>query len=72
VIFFAVPRHLKINYHVNFWWGLAKMKVWHPWQLKKLKFLGPIWSYQLNRTANSAPLAHFCGKWAGLAMLFSK
>ena len=28
------------------------------------------WSYQLNYTANSAYLAHFCGKWAGLAVLF--
>ena len=28
-------------------------------------------TYQLNSTANLAPLAHFLGKWAGLALLFS-
>ena len=27
--------------------------------------------YQLNCTANSAHMANFCGKWAGLAVLFS-
>ena len=32
----------------------------------------PFWSYQLNCTAKSAHLAHFCGKWAGLAVLFSR
>ena len=49
----------------------AKMKVWHPWQLKKSKSWGPFWSYQLNSTANSAPWPILLGKWAGLAVLFS-
>ena len=31
----------------------------HPWPLKKSKFWGPFWSYQLNSTANSAHLAQF-------------
>ena len=43
----------------------------HPWPLKKSKSWGPFWSYQLNSTANLAHLAHFLGKWAGLAVLFS-
>ena len=29
------------------------------------------WIYQLNSTANLAYLAHFLGKWARLAVLFS-
>ena len=29
----------------------------HPWSFKKLKSWRPFWSYQLNRTANSAFLA---------------
>jgi hypothetical protein len=41
-----------------------KRKVWHPWQLKKSKSLGPFWSYQLNSTANSAHSAGLLGKWA--------
>jgi hypothetical protein len=42
------------------------MNIRHPGQLQnKLKFWGPFWSYQLNRTAN---LAHFLGKWSGLAV----
>ena len=28
-------------------WISAKIKVWHPWQLKKSKSWGPYWSYQL-------------------------
>jgi hypothetical protein len=42
----------------------------HPWQLKKSKSWGPLWSYQLNRTANLANLAHFPGKigWIGSAV----
>ena len=35
------------------------MNIRHPWQLKKSKSWGPFWSYQLNRNANSAHLAHF-------------
>ena len=46
--------------------GLAPMAI-----EKKLKSWGPFWSYQLNCNANSVPLAHFRGKWAGLAVLFS-
>ena len=40
-------------------------------QLKKSKSWGTLLSYQLNSTAHPAHLAHFCGKWAGLAELFS-
>ena len=65
-------------YYVNFLEGLGskefhitKMKVWHPWQLKKSKSWGPFCSYQLNSTANSAHLAHFHGEQAELAVLFS-
>ena len=47
----------------------AKMKVWHPWQLKKLKSWVPFWSYQLNCTANLDHLAQFCSRWTGLAVL---
>ena len=43
----------------------------HPWQLKKSKSWGPFWSCQLNSTANSAHLAHFCGEQAELAVLSS-
>ena len=39
--------------------------------IEKIKILGAFLSYQLNCTANSAHLAHFCGKWAGLAVLSS-
>ena len=35
--------------------------------IEKIKILGAV----LDCTANSAPLAHFRGKWAGLAVLFS-
>jgi hypothetical protein len=42
------------------------MKVWHPLQLKKSKSWEPFCSYQLNSTANSAYLALFYSKWAGL------
>ena len=45
------------------------MKVWHPWQLKKLISWGLFWSYQLKSTANLALLVHFCSKWVGLAVL---
>ena len=46
------------------------MKVWHTWQLKKLRSCWPFWNYQLNCNANSALLAYFWGKWAELAVLF--
>ena len=39
--------------------------------IEKLKSLGPVWSYRLKGTANSAHLAHFGGEWAELAVLFS-
>ena len=42
--------------------------------IEKIKILGGrfwFWSYQLNSTANLAHLAHFLGKWAELAVLFS-
>ena len=44
------------------------MKIWHPWQLKKLKSWGPFLSYQLNSNANPA---HLPQNWAKLAVLFS-
>jgi hypothetical protein len=43
----------------------------HPDQLKKLKFWGPFWSYQLNSTANSAYSPQKWAKLAELAVLFS-
>jgi hypothetical protein len=43
----------------------------HPWQLKKSKFWGPFWSYQLNSTAKSAYSPQKWAKWAVLAVLFS-
>ena len=43
----------------------------HPWQLKKIKFWGLFWSYELNSTANSVYSPQKCAKWAELAMLFS-
>ena len=54
----------------TFLWISYKVKVWHPWQLKKSKFWGPFWSYQLNSTANSAYLLQKWAKWAELAVLF--
>ena len=38
-----------------------KMNVCHPWQLKRSKFWGPSWSYQLNNTTNvvGKKMAHF-------------
>jgi hypothetical protein len=39
--------------------------------IEKINILGAFWSYQLNSTTNLAHLAHFLGKWAGLAVLFS-
>ena len=44
-------------------WISAKMKVWRPRQLKKSKSCGPVWSYQLNSTANSVHLDYFRGEW---------
>jgi hypothetical protein len=49
----------------------AKMKVWHPLQLKKSKPWEPFWSYQVDRTANPAHLPQKWAKWAELAVLFS-
>ena len=45
-----------------------KMNNQHPWQLKESKSLELSWSYKVNNTAN---LAQFRDKWAGLAFLFS-
>ena len=50
---------------------LPQMNNRHPLQLKKSKSWGPFRSYQLNCKANSTQLAHFVGKWAGLAVPFS-
>jgi hypothetical protein len=52
-------------------WFSHKMNNRHPLQLKKSKSWEPFGSYQLNSTADLANLAQFCGKWAGLAVLFS-
>ena len=41
-------------------------------KLKLNFFMISWWSYQLNCTANSVHLVHFCGKWAGLAVLFCR
>ena len=40
-----------------------------PMAIEKIKNLGSV--LELNSTANSAYLAHFCGKWAVLAVLYS-
>ena len=42
----------------------------HIWQLKKSKFWGPFWSYQLNSTANPAHLPQKLGQmgWIGSAV----
>ena len=46
--------------------GLAPMAV------EKIKILGAVLELtRLNSTANLAHFAHFLGKWAGLAELFS-
>ena len=58
---------MRARYWNHFW---AKKKVWHPWQLKKLKSWGPFWSYHLNSTANSAHLSQKQAKWPKLAVLF--
>ena len=71
--------------HGNYRWNIMLEKCGHPalnvfylkWIIgthgnqKKSKSWGSFWSYQLNSTANLAHLAHFLGKWAGLAALFS-
>ena len=44
---------------------------WRLWQLKKIKSLGPFWSYQLNSTANPAHLPQTLGQmgWIGSVVL---
>ena len=59
---FTTFLHEKIN---------SKVHIFTNFGLFKLYFWGPLWSYQLNSTANSDHLAHFRGKWAGLAVMFS-
>ena len=59
------------NVGLQWQWISHKINIRHPWQLKKSKSWEPFWSYQLNSTADLANLAHFWGKWAGLAVLFS-
>ena len=72
-LIFTASHHLGISYYVNVLEGLGSNEFQLKWrQLKKFKSWGPFWSYQLNCTANSAPLAYFCSKWAGLAVLFSR
>ena len=43
-----------------------------PMAVEKMQILGAVLEYPLNSTANLAHLAHFCGKWAGLAVLFCR
>ena len=68
-------HHLEITYYVNFLGRLGSNGFQLKWRFgtlgnwKKSKSWGPFWSYQLNSTANSAHLAHFWGKWAGLPWL---
>ena len=50
---------MRAQYWNHFWYQMSNR---HLWQLKKSKSWGPFWSYQLNSTANSAHLAHFCGE----------
>jgi hypothetical protein len=50
-----------MNYYVNFLGRLGSNEFQLKWRF----------GYQLNTPAISAHLAHFCGKWAGLALLFS-
>ena len=70
-------RQLQMNYYALKMWAirsqcfLPKINNRHPWQFRKSKSWGPFWSYQLNSTSNLAHLAHFLGKWAGLAVMFS-
>ena len=61
-------RKMRAQYWNHFWYQMSNR---HTWQLKKSKSWGPFWSYQLNSTANSDHLAHFHGKLAELAVLFS-
>ena len=53
------------------WKYVDQMNNRHPWQLKKSKFWGPFWSYQLNSTFNLAHLPRILEKWAELAVQFS-
>ena len=39
--------------------------------IEKTKSWGSFWSCQLNSNANSAHLAHFCGEYAEMVVLFS-
>ena len=48
----------------------SHMNKWHQWQLKKSKYRGPFWSYQLNSSANPAHLPQKWARWAELAVLF--
>ena len=41
-----------------------------PWQLKKSKSWKPLWTYQLDSSANPAHLPQKWAKWAELAALF--
>ena len=55
---------------LRYQWISYKMKVWHPWQLKKSKSWGLFRSYQLNSTANLAHLPRKLCKmgWIGSAV----
>jgi hypothetical protein len=43
----------------------------HPWQLKESESWGPLWSYQLDSSANPTHFPQILAKWAQLAVLFS-
>ena len=70
-----LANQLGINYYVNFVGRLGSIRFQLKWTFgthgnkKKSKSWWLFWNYQLNSTANSAHLAHFRGKWAGLAVL---
>ena len=73
----SLPLWLRLNYYTKNIGGHRQQWISHKMndrqlgQFKKIKSCGPSWSYQLNSTANLANSAHFLGKWAGLAVLFS-
>ena len=39
--------------------------------IEKIKILGAVLALPAKQHCQSSPFGHFCGNWAGLAMLFS-
>ena len=52
--------------------GLGSNEFQAPMAIEKIKILGAIVELPAKCTVNSAHLAHFCGKWAELAVLFCR